>query len=262
MYIIKAQAKTPTEFVFLETAALPLSYIVSSRRMIYLQHILKRDKNELLKRVYIAQKENPTEGDFAELVKKDFELLGEVIDENKIEAMDSKTYKDHIKAKIREIAFKDLTTIQATHVKVQDIKYNKLEIQAYMLSPLFSSKEVEKLAALRSHSIRGIKKNFSSWYKPNLACPMGCLAEDNQPHLRFCGPLLADLNREQKDAIKHIKYEDIYGSLDRQKAAITVFSWLLDARDRLLDAAKPASGASLDAAPPPPSDGVYTNVHH
>ena len=36
-YIIGAHAKTPTEFLFLETSALPLSLIVSSRRMIYLQ---------------------------------------------------------------------------------------------------------------------------------------------------------------------------------------------------------------------------------
>ena len=131
-----------------------------------------------------------------------------------------------------------------------------------MLSPSFSSEEVEKLAALRSHSIRGIKKNFSSWYKPNLSCPLGCSAEDDQPHLRFCRPLLAELSIEQKEAIKHTEYEDIYGSLDRQKAAITVLSLLLDTRDRLLEAAKPASGASLDAAPTPGSDGVYVNVHH
>ena len=73
-------------------------------------------------------------------------------------------YKDHIKSRIKVAAFKNLTTIQATHEKVRDIKYDKLEIQAYMLSPSFSSEEVETLAAIRSHSIRGIKKNFSSWY--------------------------------------------------------------------------------------------------
>ena len=197
-----------------------------------------------------------------ELVKKDFELIEETMDGNEIEAMSSSSYKDYIKARIREAAFKHLTNIQSTHEKVRDIKYDKIEVLASMLSPSFSSEEVKKLAALRSHSIRGIKKNFSSWYKPNLACPLGCLAEDDQPHLRFCGPLLAVLSTEQKEATKLMEYEDIFGSLDRQKAAISVFSWLLDARDRLLEAAKPASGASLDAAPTPGSDGVHANVHH
>ena len=58
-YIIKAQAKTPTKFSFLETSAPPLPYIVASRRMIYLKYILKRDTNEFLRRDYTAQKENP-----------------------------------------------------------------------------------------------------------------------------------------------------------------------------------------------------------
>ena len=81
-YIIKAQAKTPTKFSFLETSAPPLPYIVASRRMIYLKYILKRDTNEFLRRDYTAQKENPSEGDFVELIKQDFELIGETIDEN------------------------------------------------------------------------------------------------------------------------------------------------------------------------------------
>ena len=68
-YIIGAHAKTPTEFLFLETAATPISFIVASRRMIYLQNILQRDENELLKRVYNAQCENPTNEDFIELVR-------------------------------------------------------------------------------------------------------------------------------------------------------------------------------------------------
>ena len=131
-----------------------------------------------------------------------------------------------------------------------------------MISPLFSSEEVELLAALRSHPIRGIKNNFSSWYRPNLTCPLGCLVEDDQPHLRFCGPLLAGLSEEQKEAINNTEYKDIYGSLDQQKAAITVFSWLLNARDQLLEAATPGSGATLDAAPTPRGNGVYSYVHH
>ena len=52
-YICGAHAKTPTEFLFLETGSLPLSYIIKSRRMIYLQSILKRNQQELVRWVYI-----------------------------------------------------------------------------------------------------------------------------------------------------------------------------------------------------------------
>ena len=71
---------------------------------------------------------------------------------------------------------------------------------------MFSSEEVKKLAALRSHTTRGIKKNFSSWYRPNLACVLGCSDEDDQPHLLHCKPLLAKLDPEQRDLIGGIEY--------------------------------------------------------
>ena len=84
--------------------------------------------------------------------------------------MTLKSYKDHVKDKIKQSAFEHLTEIQAAYEKFRDIKYMKLETQPYMVSPLLSSEEVKKLATLRSHSIRGTKKTFSSWQRPNLAC--------------------------------------------------------------------------------------------
>ena len=74
--------------------------------------------------------------------------------------------------------------------------------------------------------------------------------------------MLAKLDPEQRDLIGGIEYKDIYGSLEQQKAAVLAFSWLLDTRERLLEAATPASGATLDAAPTPRGNGVYSYVHH
>ena len=61
-YICSAQAKTALEFLFLETGSLSLSHIISSRRMNYLYEIITRAENELIKRVYMAQKESPSKG--------------------------------------------------------------------------------------------------------------------------------------------------------------------------------------------------------
>ena len=92
-FITGAQAKTPVEFLFLETGCLPLEYIISTRRLIYLQNILQRNNTELVKRVYIAQKANPTPGDFVDLLKEDFEFIGETISDVQIEAMTVYQYK-------------------------------------------------------------------------------------------------------------------------------------------------------------------------
>ena len=82
--LIKGHAKTPLEFLYLECGAMPIRFIISCRRMVYLHTILKRSDEELTKRVYDEQKKAPIRGDFYTLVKKDFEMVGEVIDEDTI----------------------------------------------------------------------------------------------------------------------------------------------------------------------------------
>ena len=66
--ICNAHSKTPIEFLYLETKSQPLSHIISTRRIMYLHHILQKEETELVKRVYNAQKESPTKGDFVTLV--------------------------------------------------------------------------------------------------------------------------------------------------------------------------------------------------
>ena len=82
--ICDGHSKTPTEFYYLETGATPLMNIISSRRIMFLHNILRRNKEELVKRVYEAQKQIPTKGDFIELVKADLLKIGEAFDEDLI----------------------------------------------------------------------------------------------------------------------------------------------------------------------------------
>jgi hypothetical protein len=48
----------------------------------YLHNILSREESELVKRVYQAQRDKPTKGDFVELVKADLEMIGATLDKN------------------------------------------------------------------------------------------------------------------------------------------------------------------------------------
>ena len=67
--IFNGHYKTQIEFYYLERGTKPLKQRLASRRIIYLQHILGREDGELVKRVFITQRDNPTSGDFVELVK-------------------------------------------------------------------------------------------------------------------------------------------------------------------------------------------------
>jgi hypothetical protein len=75
-YLLDCHAKEPLEFLYLESGFIPIRHILSSRCINYLQTILKRDPEELVRRIYEAQVLKPCDGDFADLVKKDLQSIG------------------------------------------------------------------------------------------------------------------------------------------------------------------------------------------
>ena len=100
--ILGAHPKAPIEQLFLETSALPILDIMASRRVIYLKTILNRSEVELTRKIYNAQKVNPTTGDWYTMVNQDFNTINEVIDEDKIRNMSDNQYKNLIKNKVRK----------------------------------------------------------------------------------------------------------------------------------------------------------------
>ena len=90
----------------------------------YLQNLIKRRDGELVKRVYEAQKDIPTKGDFIELVKKDLEMIEQDFDEEFMNSTTKSQFKSDVQKKLRKAAFEELKMIQLTHIKVRDIKSN------------------------------------------------------------------------------------------------------------------------------------------
>jgi hypothetical protein len=74
--ILKAHSKTPKEFLYLETGALPLGWVLAQRRVMYLKSIMERPDTDMLKKVMVAQKQCPSQGDFVKLVEKNLLDLG------------------------------------------------------------------------------------------------------------------------------------------------------------------------------------------
>ena len=134
--------------------------------MVYLHTILTRSNEELTKRVYEAQKDSPTKGDFFYLIKKDFELIGEAVNEEQIASTSKETFKKNIKSKISLAALQYLKDKQKYHSKVKDISYESLKIQPYMKSSIFLNEEICLLFAIRSKLI-DCKMNFKSKYGEN-----------------------------------------------------------------------------------------------
>ena len=69
--IIGAQSKVPTEMLYLETSEIPIKHVITVRRLMYLQTILKRHTDEITKRIYTAMKCQPLKDGWIELVTLD-----------------------------------------------------------------------------------------------------------------------------------------------------------------------------------------------
>ena len=83
---------------------------------------MTKSEDELTHRVYNAHKANPVKGDWIEYLKKDFELIGEDINEQVARETSKNDYKNIIKSKIREEVFKILKKHKRLIVKLN--KYN------------------------------------------------------------------------------------------------------------------------------------------
>ena len=57
--------------LYLETQVLHITYLVSIRRFSYYQNIFKRQRDEIVKKVVVAQKISPIKGDWVKLVEED-----------------------------------------------------------------------------------------------------------------------------------------------------------------------------------------------
>ena len=225
--LVNGHAKTPLEFIYLETGSIPLRFVISSRRMCFLQIILRRKDSELTKRVYKEQRENPLKGDFYTLVKEDFQNIGEVLDESNIVNTSIEAYKSQIKRKTRIAAFNYLQKKQSTHSKVRDVKYNTLQVQKYITSPLFSDREVSLLFALRSKCVKECKANFRSHYPQDILCKFCDENEpDDQQHMLDCIELNKHIKSQELSKNK-IEYSDIFEDPSKQKEVTSLFSNLL-----------------------------------
>ena len=88
--IIGAQDKVPVEMLYLETSQLPLSHVISVRRILYWHTLLQRHKEELTSQVYYAMKQSPLRCDWINLLKDDLEKVNLTLEDEELVAKFSK----------------------------------------------------------------------------------------------------------------------------------------------------------------------------
>ena len=104
--------KGPIAALYLELGQLPIRFIWASRRILYLQTILKRNQTEVTRKMYNAQVQDPYKGDFCELVKKHIETLDLKLTNSEIENLSKTKLKKLVKTKVKNVAFKYLMNMK------------------------------------------------------------------------------------------------------------------------------------------------------
>ena len=137
-------------------------------------HIVTRNNCELIKQVYLKQKEMFIKGDLIQLLKSDFAFIEEELNEEKILQYSKEQYNKYINEKIVTAAFKEYIKLkQSCKKKLENVHYFNLSIQPYMISTKFSLDDKKLLYSLRSKCYQA-KLNFRKQNKGNLQCRLGC----------------------------------------------------------------------------------------
>ena len=221
------------ESLYLETGCIPIRFIIKSRRLSYLHNILQKDREELIREVFEAQKDDPKDGDFIKIIREDAKIIGLETDENEIAKLKKEDFKKVCKSKVRSSALHYLNEKKQTHSKVKNIEYKTLEPQSYLKSPLFNTESRQLLFALRTRTVKSIKSDFKNMYQEQL-CPLGCGDIDTLQNLLTCSVILSKLHTDIL-ATHSVQYEDIFSEdITKQKEVTELYTQLLQIREELI----------------------------
>ena len=181
--------------------------------------------------MYSAQKNKPIKDDWYLTVQKDKEDLRIVMNDDNIKQMKKEKYKKLIKEKVKIIAFENLMDIKSSHSKGKEANFQKLEKQKYIKSNELTRKQKHLLFNLRFR-MANFKMNFKEMNYDKI-CDLCRKEEDTGQHSLECTILIEKCPELYNDRI--VKFEDIFGKIEKQVRAIKLLEKVLQERDKLLN---------------------------
>ena len=233
--MFNAHSKTAIEIFFIETAKLPIRFIVSKRRLMYLWNILKKDETELTKKVYNTQKTVRTKGDWFLMVDMERQKYDLKLSDEEISRMSKYRFKNLVDKKVNSFAFQYLKEKASRHKKslnILDKIRNKtmMKKQTYLRGNIFCKTDCQLLFQLRSRML-DVKTNFSHLYNNDFTCRTcredGVIEDEN--HLLQCKNLKSELTSDI-----FVEFKFVFEDLEKQTIAVSAFKSVLRKREVLL----------------------------
>ena len=119
---LSSHPKTVREACYIDLGELRLKHVVAKQKLMYLHNILRRSNNEIVKKVYLAQKLKTSPKDWICSLNKIKQTYQIHLSDNEIANMSKSTLKKHINLKIFSFAFDEI--ISSPKSKHQNINLN------------------------------------------------------------------------------------------------------------------------------------------
>ena len=183
--LLKTPISTPKVALYLETGSVPLRYILRGKRIMFLHHILTRDIDSLISRVFWAQVHDTGKGDWCQVVREDLDSLGmDSLSFDDIKNMSKESLKVMVNNRVNTTALKELTDEKNTLSKVSGLMYDKLEMQQYLFDENIPTRLKQQLFRWRTRMVK-VGWNYGKKDK----CPICSDSDDTQIHLLECNAL-------------------------------------------------------------------------
>ena len=234
-HIFKAHSKTAVELFFLETAKIPIRFIISKRRLMYYWHIMRQNENELIKKVYDVQRLIHTKNDWYQLIVNEKEKYEIELSDEEVSKLSKFRFKRLVDKKVNTFAFQYLKEKASSHsksTKILEENENKsmMKRPAYLKNSMLLKADCQLLFQLRSKML-DVKSNFSNLYNNDTTCRTcrkAGIVEDEE-HLLQCESLCEEIE------VSDVHFDWVYGDIEKQMTALKAFKAVLRKREFLLE---------------------------
>ena len=229
-HVLNAHSKTAIEWLYAETGKLDLKHLIQVRRLMYLWHILNRDKSELIYRIYQTQKISNSIGDWVRIIESDKKELNINMTDEEIQGVSKETFKTFVKNKAKIKFIQHLNTLKSQHSKSKFLECSDLKTAEYIKDRRLTTSKKQLLFKLRSRTL-DVKKNFGGNFEDPWCTTCG-LVEETQSHLLQCPPLVENLNY-LRGKTSTIDESMIYGDIEQQIQIVNIYSDILQEREKI-----------------------------
>ena len=208
--IMNCSSFVPKDLLYLELAIIPIRYIIQTRRLLYLHHILQQDIGSLLYRFFAAQLENPTRKDWVSQILDDLEELEIDFELEEIQRMSKEKYKKIVKHSVEKKAFLYLKekkeNRKSEHSKGKLLEYNYFEMAEY-LCPQEENISIEEQKWLFKCRVEDMNIKGNNRWKYQISC-LSCNKniDETQSHILHCSELIG----KNKNIIYIPSYNELY----------------------------------------------------